>query len=391
MKKFICELVRSNTFLRLSLLVQKNKKRKSDSNKVIQLITETVENIQAAVQDQEVNRNPVEGVKNKVGRKAKKVKVFNGGSNKGGRPRKENTYAKTNVPLTGLTEELSRWTISRRAFDLAEEKGFDVRLFQAALKMSLKKEKDKADDAERLQLVNDDEISQDDSNDMNPAPDIELDIVADALGVRVKHHSNQVTRTYSRHTPESAANLYLTMDLSKEKYSYLVKELRSRSCNILPGYDAMRKALQECLPPKTVSTETEVRSSLQDMLNISGMRLVLMLILHYGWTPEDVRNLMLTVARGFDSSDGHNNPHQKCRDKTLESKSPQTSLLVTSVTIIELASLDTGKNWLNPTSQSIRFCRTLRMSMEKESSDAIRNEFDRVEREDFSCSLRVQN
>ncbi|KAJ8686115.1 hypothetical protein QAD02_021909 [Eretmocerus hayati] len=101
--------------------------------------------------------------------------------------------------------------------------------------MSLKKEEDKADDAERLratqenltgpQLKNDDEISQDDSNDMNPAPDIEREFVADALGVRVKHHSNQVTRTYSRHTPESAANLYLTMDLSKEKYSYLVKEL----------------------------------------------------------------------------------------------------------------------------------------------------------------------
>ncbi|KAJ8677987.1 hypothetical protein QAD02_013774 [Eretmocerus hayati] len=343
MRKFICDIVRSNTFLRLLLLVQKNKKRKSDSNEVIQLITETVENIQVAVQDQEINRNPVEGVKNKVGRKAKKVKVFKERSNKGGRPRKENT------------EELSRWTISRRAFDLAEEKGFDVRSFQAALKMSLKKEKDKADDAEHLratqenstgpQLVNDDEISQDDSNDMNPAPDIERDIFTDALGVRVKHHSNQVTRTYSRQTPESAADLYLTMDLSKEKYSNLVKELRSRNCNILPGYDAMRslKALQECLPPKTVSTETEVRSSLQDMLNqphanISGMRLVLMLILHHGWTPEDVRNLMLTVAWGFDSSAGHNNSHQKCQDKTLESKSPQTSLLVTSVTIVELAS-----------------------------------------------------
>ncbi|KAJ8671274.1 hypothetical protein QAD02_002533 [Eretmocerus hayati] len=256
--------------------------------------------------------------------------------------------------------------------------------------MSLKKEKDDADDAERLrttqensigpQLVNDDEISQGDSNDMNPAPDIEQDIVTHALGVRVKHHSNQVTRTYSRHTPESAANVYVTMDLSKEKYSYLVEDFRSRNCNILPGYDAMSKALQECLPPKTVSTQTKVRSSLQDMLNISGMRLVLMLILHYDWTPEDVRDLMLTVAWGFDSSAGHNNPHQKCQDKTLESKSPQTSLLVTSVTIIEFTSLDTGKTWLNPTTQSIRFCRTLWMLMEKESSDAMKNEFDRVEK-----------
>ncbi|KAJ8672301.1 hypothetical protein QAD02_003560 [Eretmocerus hayati] len=66
--------------------------------------------------------------------------------------------------------------------------------------------------------------------------------------------------------------------------------------------------------------------------------------------------------------------------KTLESKSPQTSLLVTSVTIIELTSLDTGRTLLNPTPQNRRFCRTLRMSMEKESSDAIRNEFDCVEK-----------
>ncbi|KAJ8685624.1 hypothetical protein QAD02_021417 [Eretmocerus hayati] len=220
----------------LNLFPYKNKKRKSYSNEDIQLIAETVENIQVAVQDQEVDRNPVEGVKDGVGRKAKKVKVVKEGSNRGGRPREENT------------EELSRWTISMRAFDLAEEEGFDVRLFQAALKMSLKKEKDEADDAERLratqenstgpQLVNDDGISQDDSNDMNPAPDIQQDIVANAL--RVRHHSNQVTRTYSRHTPESADNLYLTMDLSKEKYLYLVKDLRSRNCNILPGYDAMR-------------------------------------------------------------------------------------------------------------------------------------------------------
>ncbi|KAJ8676904.1 hypothetical protein QAD02_012691 [Eretmocerus hayati] len=186
--------------------------------------------------------------------------------------------------------------------------------------MSLKKEKNEAGDAERLraaqenwtgpQLVNDDGISQHGSNDMNPAPDIEQDIVTRALGVRVKHHSNQVTRT---------------------------------------------KALQECLPPKTVFTEPEVRSILQDMLNISGM-----------------------------SSAGHNNPHQKCQNKTLESKSPQTSLLVTSVTIIESTSLDTGKTWLNPTPQSIRFCRTLRMSMEEESSGAIRNEFDRVEKQKTS-------
>ncbi|KAJ8684950.1 hypothetical protein QAD02_020743 [Eretmocerus hayati] len=220
--------------------IWKNKRRESDSNKDIQLITETVKNIQVAVQDQEVNRNPVEGVKNKVGRKAKKVKIIKEGSNsnRGGRPRKQNT------------EELSRWTISTRASDLAEEKGFDVRLFQAALKMSLEEEKDEADDAERLrapqenstgpQLVDNDEISQDDSNDMNHAPDIEQDIVAHALGVRVKHHSHHVTRTYSRHTPESAANLYLTMDLSKEKYSYLAKDLRSRNCNILSSYDAMR-------------------------------------------------------------------------------------------------------------------------------------------------------
>ncbi|KAJ8685053.1 hypothetical protein QAD02_020846 [Eretmocerus hayati] len=351
-------LNKSTTSLPAYLGVEpENKKRKSDPDEDIQLITGTVEDIQAAVQDQEVNRNPVEGVKNKVGCKDKKVKFVEEGSNRGGRPRKEST------------EKLSRWPILRRAFDLAEEKGFDVRLFQAAFEMSLKKEK--------MKLM-------DDSNDMNPAPDIERDIVAHALVVRVKHHSNQVTRSYSRHTPESAANLYLTMDLSKEKYSYLVKDLRSRNCNILPGYDAMRKALQECLPPETVSTETEVRSSLQDMLNISGMSLVLMLILHYGWTPEDVRNLMLTVVWGFDSLAGLNNPHQKCQDKTLESKSPQTSLLVTSVTIIELASLDTGKTWLNPTPQSIRFCRTLRMSMEKESSDAIKNVFDRVDKETTS-------
>ncbi|KAJ8684949.1 hypothetical protein QAD02_020742 [Eretmocerus hayati] len=149
-------------------------------------------------------------------------------------------------------------------------------------------------------------------------------------------------------------------------------------CDVYVPY---RKALQECLPPKTVCPETEVRSSLQDMLNISGTRLVLMLILHYGWTPEDVRNLMLTMAWGFDSSAGHNNPHQKCQDKTLESKSLQASLLVTSVTIIELTSLDTGKTWLNRTPQNIRFCHTMRISMEKKSSDAIKNEFDRVEKE----------
>ncbi|KAJ8676912.1 hypothetical protein QAD02_012699 [Eretmocerus hayati] len=149
-------------------------------------------------EDQEVNRSPVEGVKIEVGRKAKKVRVVKGGSDRG------------------------------------EEEGFDVRLFQAALRMSLEKEKDKADDPERLratqenstgpQFVNHDEIAQDDSNDMNPAPDTEQDIVAHASGVRVEHPSHQVTRTYSRHTPESG-NLYLTVDLSKEKYSYLVKDL----------------------------------------------------------------------------------------------------------------------------------------------------------------------
>ena len=97
------------------------------------------------------------------------------------------------------------------------------------------------------------------------------------------------------------------------------------------------------------------------------------------WPTSAMKELQLEATMGFDSSSGHSNPHQKFSDNTIDSQSSHQTLFVSSMLIIRIKSkIDENYSWVNPTPQSYRFCRPLRIAFEKEDEVSIEKEYNRL-------------
>ena len=183
-----------------------------------------------------------------------------------------------------------------------------------------------------------------------------------------------------RHTKESALAFYLEYDYSKSMYEGLVTDSNSRNSSIYPAYQIVKSAMVECQPQNYRISEIEVLVPLQKMLNKTAERLCDAVALE--WDKRNLRNLELFATLGFDSSSGHTNPHQHCENAENEDPNALQSLLVSSMIIIKLKSCVSDEcSWINPTPQSIRFCRPLRIATEKENDLTIIREHNRLNKE----------
>lgn len=127
---------------------------------------------------------------------------------------------------------------------------------------------------------------------------------------------------------------------------------------------------------KTSYTEKEVFVPLQNLLNKTVERLCESLAL--GWNEDSLLNLQFSGTVGCDSSAGHVNAHQKYCDPENDSISPMQSLFISNLLIISIHSLSGQEEWINPTPQSYRFCRTLRICSEKEDNANVTREINRM-------------
>ena len=127
-------------------------------------------------------------------------------------------------------------------------------------------------------------------------------------------------------------------------------------------------------------SEKEVQVSLQNILNKTSERLYDSIV--HDWNENNQYDLKMEVSIGFDSSSGHLNPHQKSENQDDDFTSAQQSLFTSCFNIIKLVSdLDDNCIWINPTPQSVRFTRPLRMCFEKENDAAIHKGYDRLQNE----------
>lgn len=238
------------------------------------------------------------------------------------------------------TENVSERTVYRRAHELLNSPEYDIRVIQLAATLSHKKKENENESGEPAQ---------------------------DNLSI-------------NRHTGESAAAFYLENNYTVSQYKALVNDSISRNSKIYPAYEIVSKAMTESLPNVEAKSETEFIVPLQDMLNKSAERLCERVALE--WCEDDLNCLLLTTTLGFDSSSGHGNPHQKYADSSNENVNPQQSLFVTSIIVISLTSSRSGgSSWTNPTPQSIRFCRPLRLAHEKEDDETSTKEYERLSQE----------
>ena len=136
----------------------------------------------------------------------------------------------------------------------------------------------------------------------------------------------------------------------------------------------------EYQPQNYTIAESSIFVPLQNMLNKSIERLCNSIALN--WKENDLYNLQMICTLGFDSSSGHTNPQQHFENSVNENSDPHLSLFVTSMILIKLeSSVSDSCFWINPTPQSTRFCRPLRIALEKEESENTMNEHKRLSAE----------
>lgn len=257
-----------------------------------------------------------------------------------GRPKKRSmvgTAAMTNPgrpPKTNMIE-VSYSTKNRRAHDIAEN--FDIETIQRALSIAKQNE------------------------------------------VRIESNEN-LERFPIPHSNESAFALFLENDFTKAQWERLVEDSKIRGAKIYPSFYKLSEVKEQCRPSfYSVKSEVCVEVPFQIMLNISAERLIN--AVGTEWASNELRDLTLICAYGFDSSSGYKNPHQKFEDEnniTLKSELP---LFASTFAISGLATSINKIMWLNATPQSVRFCRPIRIAVEKETNDAIIAEKNRLDTE----------
>lgn len=180
-----------------------------------------------------------------------------------------------------------------------------------------------------------------------------------------------------KHTNESALAFYLEFDFSKRSYEALAQDSKARNSYIYPCYKEVQKAMFDCKPFNYHSSETEGLIPLADLLNKTSERLCESIACD--WDKRDLLNLELLVSLGFDSSSGHVNPNQKCQNSTNENPNAVQSLFISSMIIIQLKNCRRNElTWTNPTPQSTRLCRPIRIALEKEDDVSTIREFNRL-------------
>lgn len=191
----------------------------------------------------------------------------------------------------------------------------------------------------------------------------------------------EVTKpSLAKHTPESGLAHFIDMGYTKEKYALFKRDQRALGLEkIYPSFRKIQEAKKLCIVPFQKHTEDEIVFSLQEMLNHTIKRLV------EGLQLKEHSSLRLYATCGFDSASGYKNPNQaytQQSDQATSSNQPANSfqsLFFTGLSTIAIESAEHNNIlWLNPTPQSIRFCRPLRLSFEKEDFTATVTEKDRL-------------
>lgn len=196
----------------------------------------------------------------------------------------------------------------------------------------------------------------------------------------ISYESDSAVSSIIPHSLDSAFALFLENDFSKAQWDRLVNDSKKQNAPIYPSYYKLDKVMKQCRPTVyRVENEMCVEVTFQVMANLTAERLVT--AVGTEWSTKDLNNLVLICAYGFDSSSGFNNPHQKFNEAENVSLKSELSLFASTFILVGLITGSKTRMWINPTPQSIRFCRPLRIAIEKETKDTILAEKNRLENE----------
>lgn len=182
-----------------------------------------------------------------------------------------------------------------------------------------------------------------------------------------------------KYTPNEALSLYVDGRLSKYSYTLIQQEAKKKMANIYPPYNVLLRAKKECYPDKVTVTDTTAEVELQALLNHTIQRLALVQEEVLSQNMEQLnQGLTLVLKWGCDGSSGHSNYKQSFEGE--QQSMSDSSLISICLVPLQLKTND-GKLllWNNSNPSSTRFCRPIKLSFEKETTDVIKREIESLE------------
>lgn len=188
-----------------------------------------------------------------------------------------------------------------------------------------------------------------------------------------------------QYTSEEALAFLLENNFSKQQYMNIRLSSKSRNCDIYPPYSEILKTKMECRINELEASDCKVKVPLKNLLEHTLQRIVML-------QEEVIESLMnqnnmnfleaeLICSYGFDGSSGHSNYKQQfCNSEILQ----QTDSTLFATTMIPLRLKCVDKNiilWNNPTPQSVRFCRPIKLEFIKETKEVVKKENDDLNKE----------
>ena len=198
---------------------------------------------------------------------------------------------------------------------------------------------------------------------------------------------DSASKPFLRKTPEEALFFLLTNNLTKEQYTNMKQACRESGADIWPAYSYVQGAKSGLEPDLIFVEENQAVAPLQDLLNHTVKRLIHSnpnLLKNMESIAESKNNFLETTLYykiGFDSSGSHTvsqqtnseGDHQEIKSIMASQMAPIK--LVTFIDDEEISLLD------YPGQNSPHSCRPLRLSFEKENSETIKKEFERLQKE----------
>ncbi|CAG9794799.1 unnamed protein product [Diatraea saccharalis] len=154
---------------------------------------------------------------------------------------------------------------------------------------------------------------------------------------KIRHPSPQP------YSPQEALSVIIDKKLTVDTYKFLQTDLKERNCSVFPPYHKVLEIKKSCYPLEEVQNATQE----------------LYCIFEGSW--------------GFDGSSGQALYKQNLGDDDDE-LSNENSLFATTFIPLKISTKDSHELWLNPTPQSYRSCRPLRIQYKKETTELIKSE-----------------
>lgn len=171
-------------------------------------------------------------------------------------------------------------------------------------------------------------------------------------------------------TPDEALAFFVDAKLTRHQYILIRNEAKRRNADIYPCYDKIIEAKKRCYPENIEYSNTEATVDLQSLLDHTVTRLVYSEIdkIKKEFTTSKLQ-LKFFFKWGCDGASSQSNYKQKFDDNSR--KFDDSSLFIVCLVPLMIQSTNEQIIWSNPCSGSTRYCRPIKVTFQKESSELV--------------------